>query len=121
MSGIYERYAFDSHFTVDMNDLDVAEVTSEAVLVAEESYNYLEEILGNLDFTSLDKFLNQHMRVEMNFGELVSQIAVHGLDALNKENLTMLVFDALFYELSIAKPIFVKMLEKIEQINGKER
>ena len=32
MSGIYERYAFDSHFTVDMNDLDVAEVTSEAVL-----------------------------------------------------------------------------------------
>ena len=75
-----------------------------------EIENYLEEILGNLDFTSLDKFLNQHMRAEMNFGELVSQIAVHGLDALNKENLTMLVFDALFYELSIAKPIFVKML-----------
>ena len=46
VSGIYERYAFDSHFTVDMNDLDVAEVTSEPVLVAKESYNYLEEILS---------------------------------------------------------------------------
>lgn len=46
VSGIYERYAFDSHFTIDMKDLDIAEVTDEPVLVAKESYNYLEEILS---------------------------------------------------------------------------
>lgn len=70
----------------------------------------LEEILAALDFSALNDFLNQHMRVEMSFEELVSQISINGLDALNKENITMLVFDSLFYELSIARPIFIKML-----------
>ena len=46
VSGIYERYAFDSHFTINMKDLDIAKVTSEPVLVAKQSYNYLEEILS---------------------------------------------------------------------------
>ncbi len=72
--------------------------------------NYLEEILEALDFSALDNFLHQHMREEMSFSELVSQIAINGLDALNKESLTKFIFDAFFYELSIAKPIFVKML-----------
>ena len=71
---------------------------------------YLEEILEALDFSSLDHFLNQHMRTEMSFEELVSQIVINGFEAFNKENITMLVFDSLFYELSIAKPVFVKML-----------
>ena len=71
---------------------------------------YLEEILEALDFSALNEFLNQHMRTEMNFSELVSQISINGLDAVNKENITMLAFDSLFYELSIARPIFMKML-----------
>ena len=71
---------------------------------------YLEEILEALDFSALNEFLNQHMRTEMNFSELVSQVSVNGLDAVNKENITMLAFDSLFYELSIARPIFMKML-----------
>lgn len=72
--------------------------------------NYLEEILNTLDFSALDNFLHQHMRTEMNFEELVAQISINGFDAINKENITMLVFDSLFYELSVAKPIFIKML-----------
>ncbi len=75
-----------------------------------EVENYLEEILEALDFHALDQFLNQHMRTEISFGELVSQFVVNGFDALNKENITMFVFDSFFYELSIAKPVFIKML-----------
>ena len=48
---------------------------------------YLEEILEALDFSALNEFLNQHMRTEMNFSELVSQVSVNGLDAVNKENI----------------------------------
>lgn len=72
--------------------------------------NYLEEILKELDFAALDRFLNQHMRTKMSFGELVSQIVTNGLEALNKENITMLVFDSFLYELSIVKPVFIKLL-----------
>ena len=72
--------------------------------------NYLEEIISALDFSYLDEFLNQHMRTEMSFEELVSQIVVNGLDAFHKENILMFVFDSFFYELSIAKPVFTKML-----------
>lgn len=71
---------------------------------------YLEEILESLDFSSLDYFLNQHMRMEMSFSELVALVSTEGLSAINRENITMLVFDSFFYELSIARPIFIKML-----------
>lgn len=72
--------------------------------------NYIEEIINTLDFNTVNEFLYNHMRIEMTFEELVTQISLNGLEALNKENITMLVFDSIFYELSIARPIFVKML-----------
>lgn len=75
-----------------------------------EVENYLEEIISALDFSSLNEFLYGHMRTKMTFEELVAQISVDGLDALNKDNITTMVFDALFYELSIARPMFIKML-----------
>lgn len=71
---------------------------------------YLEEIIETLDFQALNDFLYEHMRIKMSFEELITLISANGLDALNRENITGLFFDALFYELSIAKPIFVKML-----------
>ena len=71
---------------------------------------YLEEITQAIDFDSVEEFLNGHLRTEVTFEELVSRIAADGLDALNAENITTFVFDTLFYELSIAKPIFLKML-----------
>lgn len=78
--------------------------------VMTEANIYLEEILKVLDFDSLNEFLNEHMRVQMDFAELISQISIHGLEALNRENITKLFFDTIFYEISIARPIFVKML-----------
>lgn len=71
---------------------------------------YLEESLKSIDFTSLDEFLYSHVRTEMTFSELVSQVSVNGLEALNAENICTLFYDAFMYELSIAKPIFIKML-----------
>lgn len=72
--------------------------------------NYLEEILEALDFSLLNEFLTHHMRTKMDFEELVLQISQNGLEALNKENITKLIFDSLFYELSIVRPLFLKML-----------
>lgn len=79
-------------------------------LVLTQVENYLEEILEALDFQTLNEFLYQHMRTEMSFEELTYQISVNGLDAVNKENITTFVFDTLFYELSVARPIFIKLL-----------
>ena len=75
-----------------------------------EVENYLEEIIGEIDFSALNEFLNSHMRLKLDFGELVSLISLHGLEALNKETVTTFVFDSVFYEISIARPIFIKML-----------
>lgn len=75
-----------------------------------EVNTYLEEIVNALDFKSIDEFLNEHLRMEMDFAELIGQISTNGLDALNRENITQLFFDTIFYEISIARPIFVKML-----------
>ena len=75
-----------------------------------EVENYLDEIIGELDFTSINNFLHEHMRVKMTFEELVAQISRNGLDSFNKENITTFVFDTVFYELSIVRPIFIKMI-----------
>lgn len=71
---------------------------------------YLEEIIDTLDFSALNEFLYEHMRTEMDFEELISQISVQGLEAINKENITQMFFDTVFYEMSIARPIFIKMI-----------
>ncbi len=71
---------------------------------------YLEEILGAIDFCSVNQFLNEHFRGKMTFEAFVSQIAKDGLSAINAENVTTLVFDSLLYEISAARPIFLKML-----------
>lgn len=71
---------------------------------------YLEEIIKVLDFSSLNEFLNGHLRIKMDVKELIGQITLNGLEALNRENITQLFFDTIFYEISIVRPIFVKML-----------
>ena len=75
-----------------------------------EAEGYLEEIISALDFSSLNEFLYGHMRTKMTFQELVAQISTNGFEALSKENITAMVFDSIFYELSIARPMFIKML-----------
>jgi uncharacterized membrane protein len=42
-SGIYEKYAFDSYFTVDLNDFDTSD---DKGIFAERSYEYKNEILS---------------------------------------------------------------------------
>lgn len=75
-----------------------------------EIETYLQEIISEIDFSALDEFINGHMRMEMSFSELVTKVSANGLEALNKENITTFVFDSVLYELSIARPIFIKML-----------
>lgn len=75
-----------------------------------EVEKYLEEIIGEIDFSTLNDFLNGHMRMQMTFEELVANISANGLEAISKENITTFVFDSVLYELSVARPIFIKML-----------
>lgn len=75
-----------------------------------EADSYLQEIMNNIDFSSLDSFLNDHMRSKLTFQELVGKVITEGWDALNAENICTFVFDSVFYEISVARPIFLKML-----------
>lgn len=80
------------------------------IFVMTQANEYLEEIVELLDFQVLNEYLNNHLRIKMNFEEMITQISLNGLESLNKENITQMFFDAFFYELSIARPIFIKML-----------
>ena len=71
---------------------------------------YLKEITGNLDFSSVEEFFRGHMRSEMSFEELVYIVATEGLEGLDAEKICTFAFDTLFYELSLARPMFLKML-----------
>lgn len=80
------------------------------MLVLTEVENYLEEIIEALDFSALNEFLYEHMRAEFTFEQLVAQISTEGLTALNAENICTMIFDSLFYEFSVARAMFIKML-----------
>lgn len=71
---------------------------------------YLEQIIAALDFEKLNQFLSDHMHAKMGFDELIRQISIYGIEGLNKENITQLFYDTCFYEISVVRPIFVKML-----------
>lgn len=79
-------------------------------MILTEMEGYLEEILEAIDFQGVNDFLNGHMRAEFTFQELVAQISSQGLEALNAENICTFVFDSFFYELSMLRPMFLKML-----------
>ncbi len=75
-----------------------------------EIEGYLEEITNSMDFNTMEEFLKSDMRSQITFEELVSIVATEGLGGLDAERLTTFVFDSLLYELSIARPMFLKML-----------
>ena len=79
-------------------------------VVLTEVETYIEEIVQAIDFSSLNQFLYENLRVKMTFEELVRQISTEGISAIDKENITTMVFDVLFYEISVAGPLFIKML-----------
>lgn len=72
--------------------------------------SYINEITSNMDFSSMEEFLNGHLRSRVRFEDLVSMVASKGLGAIDAESITTFVFDSLFYELSMARPMFLKML-----------
>lgn len=71
---------------------------------------YLKEITQGLDFSSVEQFFKGDMGSEVNFEELVYSLASEGLKGLDAEKLMSFAADTLFYELSVARPMFLKML-----------
>ncbi len=72
--------------------------------------DYLKEITQGLDFCSIENFFRSHLRAEMSFADLVYLVATEGVEALNKDRLWRMILDSCFYELSVARPMFLKML-----------
>ena len=75
-----------------------------------ETDSYLEEITESIDFSSIEEFMNGYMRGKVTFEGLVNLVAKEGIEALSAENITTFVFDSVLYELSMARPLFLKML-----------
>ena len=71
---------------------------------------YLEKMIAVLDFESINQFLNEHMRMKMSFEEIVKQVSVHGIEVLSKETISQMFYDAILYEISVVRPIFLKIL-----------
>ncbi len=76
----------------------------------EEVDGYLKDITDALDFSAIEEFFYGHMRTQVTFEELVTKVAKEGLSALDAKNITTMVFDSVLYELSMARPMFLKML-----------
>ena len=79
-------------------------------VVISEVDGYLKEITEGLDFSSIEQFFQDHMRGEVSFEELVYTVATEGLEGLDAEKICTFAFDTVFYELSMARPMFLKML-----------
>ena len=80
------------------------------ILLSDTLEDYLQEMIQSIDFSSLNTFLNEHLRTKMDMEELIARVSMDGIGALSGENISMLVFDTFLYELSVARPIFIKML-----------
>lgn len=72
--------------------------------------SYMEEIYRQLDFGALNEFMQGHMRSRVTFESLVDVVMTEGIEGLSAERVCTFVFDLVFYELSMARPLFVKML-----------
>ena len=72
--------------------------------------SYLEEITKGLDFSSVEDFFQGDLRSEVSFESLVYTVATEGIEGLDAEKICTFAFDTLFYELSQARPMFLKML-----------
>ena len=46
VSDIYERYAFDTYYAVDLEGLQIESVTADTLLTAEKCYDYSEELIN---------------------------------------------------------------------------
>ncbi|MBR3762777.1 MAG: hypothetical protein IKK59_08595 [Lachnospiraceae bacterium] len=46
VSGIYERYAFDTYYSVDLQGLHIESVTVDETIIAEKCYDYSEELIN---------------------------------------------------------------------------
>ena len=75
-----------------------------------ETENYLDSITEAIDFSGLEQFLKGHIRTEISFEELVRLVVSEGIEALDAETICTFAFDTIFYEISMARPLFLKIL-----------
>ena len=113
VSGIYERYAFDSYFTVDMAGI-VPDSSSPQipVLVASRSYHYTWELISlvcriiltialEIGIALLFGFRRRHMLIWIGIVNLVTQVLLNILLNIINYNLGSLAFVAYYILLEV--------------------
>lgn len=76
----------------------------------EDTSIYMDRILQELDFNSLDCFVKENVNVKMTFKELFMEILKNGAHGDLDVKLLQFLSDFFFYEVKEAKTIFVSML-----------
>ncbi len=85
VSGIYERYAFDSYFSVDMDDVvPEAGGTQMPVLVAKKSYDYVGEVLSLLIRTAITIILETAIALLFGFRQKRQIYMIAGINIVTQ-------------------------------------
>ena len=69
VSEIYEEYAFDSYYKVDLTGVDLKNATSDIVVTATQSYKYGREIIGLLVRIALTLLIELQIARTVGYGE----------------------------------------------------
>lgn len=89
VSDIYERYAFDSYFTVDMDGVKIGNVTSdeagkEAILTADKSYDYTWETISLVCRIVITIILEILIAFLFKFGQKKLLLVIAGINVITQ-------------------------------------
>ena len=78
-----------------------------------ESEEYINRILQELDIYSLDQYTNETFSGRMTFSDLLKELIVSGWSGVNGKDILSWFWNVFFYEMSAAKPLFIKILFRL--------
>lgn len=97
VSGIYERYAFDSYFTVDMSGIEInavdynEELSNNNNLYAEKSYDYFDEIMSLIGRIVITIAIEVGIALLFGFGSKKTLIFITAVNAVTQIILNVLL------------------------------
>lgn len=75
-----------------------------------ENEEYISRILQELNIYSLDQYTNEAFSGRMTFSDLLKELITSGWGGMDGGDILSWLWNVFFYEMSAAKPLFIKML-----------
>lgn len=92
VSDIYEKYAFDSYYTVDMDGFEIHSVEEQSeLLVADKSYNYTWELISLFCRIIITILLEMGIAFLFGFREQKILVTIFGVNAITQVGLNILL------------------------------